>query len=136
RHIEIFMATINTEERQKEDIARNLHDTINPNLSTVQRLLKTHRENLESITVDAGKVTICEEMVAQCVIGIREACFDLVPHALSHMGLVKAIEQLAFNIAKSKAAECEFDTAIEENVPEEATLKSQLNIYRVTQELL
>jgi two-component system, NarL family, sensor kinase len=136
RHIEVFNAAIEAEERQKELIARNLHDTINPSLALVQQILHMHNKNRTDNNLQADSISDCEAMVEDCVRGIREACYNLVPHTLSYLGLFKAVEHLTFNVEKSKVAECKFELKNPNNISEVRFSTIQLNFFRIIQELL
>jgi signal transduction histidine kinase len=137
RQVEIFQAAIEAEERQKHIIARNLHDTISSQLAFVQQSLKTIieqptcRGDLKELLVGSSRI------LDKCHAGIREACFDLIPQSLIHLGLIKAFEHILFDLQAVYAINTNLN--ISESTAEALQRFSNsksLQIYRVIQELL
>lgn len=133
QQLEIFKATIEAEEKQKDNIAKNLHDTITPSLSLVQNQIgnaplsnqNEMRELLEN----------CQGLIKSSIEGLREACYNLTPQTLKHLGLAKAIEHLVYDIRRSKSHSAAFYSHGEAKDQPELVLK-QLNVFRIVQELI
>jgi two-component system NarL family sensor kinase len=133
QQLEIFKATIEAEEKQKEQISRNLHDTISPSLAIVQNQLgnapltepREMRELLEN----------CQVLIKSSIEGLREACYNLTPQTLKHMGLAKAIEHLVYDVRRSKTHSAIFYSRGESHEQPNLAQK-QLNVFRIVQELI
>jgi signal transduction histidine kinase len=135
---EVFAAAIVAEERQKEAIANNLHDTVNSNLTLVRDII--HLQNKERLTIKNGAPSKpfinCEQIIEECISGIRAACYDLKPQLLHNLGLVKAMEHILYSINLTKSARCTFTFENSGHFSEEILQAKQINIYRIVQELL
>jgi two-component system, NarL family, sensor kinase len=131
----VFAAAFEAEERQKEAIAGNLHDTINPSLSLAVSTLETLYQPMSAtqVTETTAHVT---GLIDSSIQGIREACFDLVPQTLRHMGLFKALEHLVFNIRRAGKTSAIFSLHNPGHIAEDRLKPFQLNVFRITQELL
>jgi signal transduction histidine kinase len=133
RQREAFTIAIEAEERQKERISANLHDSITPELTILRRDLESSSRG--SGTELNGRVGEWIATLDNCLAGIREVSHDLSPKTLSHFGLLKAIEHLAIRISETKAAKTSFTAQMEAGAAEDALKDVQLGIYRIAQEL-
>ena len=127
----IMKATLEGQEKQREEIGKELHDNINQVLATVWLLLSLLR------TEDAAKVDIIsksKESVSYCIDEIRRLSHSLTPPSLKEITLRESIEGLIKNIPFVKGEQVKLDIA----GLEEDTLSDGLkvNIYRIIQEQL
>lgn len=130
---ELLFATIKTQEKERERIARDLHEEIGSKLNvTLLNLgfLKRKKADLAQIKTTIEEV---EGLLRTTVDTTRRISHDLLPPVLQNFGLVAAIEELkdayqntelVFNFDATKATERLDDQLIE------------LNLFRVVQELL
>jgi two-component system NarL family sensor kinase len=135
QQILFFRATIEGEEKQKEKIAHNLHDSINPMLSVLKLNLSKHRNeiiknkfNIEDLKNDA-------EIIDNVIDGIRTTCYNLIPKFLLEYGLIKSLNQYIDNINTPNNINGKFNNNLNTT---EAPLsqQDQLSVYRICLEII
>lgn len=135
QQILFFKATIEAEEKQKEKIALNLHDSINPMLSVLKLNLSRHRIqiiknkfNIEDLKNDA-------EIIDNVIDGIRATCFNLIPKFLLEYGLIKSLNRYIENINTPNNINGKFNNNLNTT---EAPLsqQDQLSVYRICLEII
>ncbi len=127
----IMKATLDGQEKQREEIGKELHDNINQVLATVQILLSLLR------TEDAAKADIIsksKESVNYCIEEIRRLSHSLTPPSLKQIGLKESIEGLIKNIPFVKGEHVKLEiTGLNEN---SLSGGLKVTIYRIIQEQL
>ena len=87
----ILNAIIQTEENQRKLLAEELHEGIGPNLS----VLKLYMDRIKEITTlsekEKGAIVICDNLVNDSVIKVRQIANKLMPTVLNDFGLTKAL---------------------------------------------
>lgn len=131
------MALVNdAEEREKERIARNLHDTLIPLISNTGKSLEMNlREyQVNNFNLERGRKDI--EVLEQVGIMLRSISHDLMPPYLLSFGLIAALKDFIeqTNNATSGRASFENQTEYRKELP--FSMPEQLNIYRVCLEVL
>lgn len=124
---------IETQESERQRIAKDLHDEIGSQLNIIN--LNLHRLKRKQENPEIVKETIADiqNLLAATIKTTRQISHDLLPPTLGNFGLVAAIEELSEYYSKTNF-ELQFN--IQEN---ESTIKNQsikLNIFRVLQELI
>lgn len=130
---ELSRRLVDTEERERRAISRELHDEVGQSLSAllvdVENLTATHeergdvRQGLEHIK------TLAEKSVNE----VRNMALLLRPSMLDDLGLVAAVEWQAREV--SKRTGIIVDT-VDENVPEDLPEEYRICVYRIVQESL
>lgn len=127
--LHILKATLDGQERQREQIANELHDNINQVLGTIRLLLSLLR------TEDAAKAEIIstsKESVNYCIEEIRRLSYSLTPPSLHEISLKESIERMMNNIVFAKGERVKFETiGLDENVISEGL---KVTVYRIVQE--
>jgi PAS domain S-box-containing protein len=127
----IMKATLDGQEKQREQIGKELHDNINQVLATVQVLLGMLR------TEDAAKATIIKkskESVNYCIDEIRRLSHSLTPPSLNELSLNESIEGLIKNIPFVNGEQVKMEiNGLNENILNEGL---KVTIYRIIQEQL
>jgi signal transduction histidine kinase len=87
----IFSAIIRTEENQKQQFSKELHDGLGPLLSAVKMAISAiiknqHQENSSKILTNA------EHLVDESISTVKEISNNLSPHVLNNFGLHKALK--------------------------------------------
>ncbi|WP_187444585.1 ATP-binding protein [Bacillus swezeyi] len=126
------------EEKQRSDLARDLHDSV------LQDMISLKHQS-EMFLADFEKDKVCTNQIRQRLINMnehmsnviqmtRETCQELRPQLLYDLGLVKALSKLAAQHRESSSIEkIRLNT---EKFSKILELDTQLNLYRIVQELL
>ncbi len=127
----IMKATLDGQEKQREEIGKELHDNINQVLATVKLLLSLLR------TEDAAKADIIsksKESVNYCIEEIRRLSHSLTPPSLSEISLKESIECMMRKIPFVKGEQVKLEiTGLDESLLSEGL---KVTIYRIIQEQL
>lgn len=131
KELDVLKAHIETQESEREKIAKNMHDDIGPLVT----ILKLHLSRFEKM-IDRGELTkrhLQEERDFVNVIlqNIRSTTQDLSPRFLLRNGLITAFQSFLFELTD---LEVDFDSMLEKNV--EIPPEIQVNCYRVLLELV
>ena len=136
KQLELFKATVAAEEQQKEKIARNLHDEINPLLNVLKYNLAKYRIRARKNTFDPESLITDEETLIKVMEGIRTTCLDLIPSFLLQNGLIPSLEEYINNVQKIGELNAEFESDTAPEKVEQFSTQEQLNIYRICLEIL
>jgi two-component system NarL family sensor kinase len=136
KQVQLFKAIVDTEEKQKEKIARNLHDEINPLLNVLKYNLTKYRIRARKNTFDPESLITDEETIIKVMEGIRTTCLDLIPSFLFQNGLVPSLEEYINNIRKIGELYAEFESDTAPEKVEQFNTQELLNIYRICLEIL
>jgi len=125
-----FKAVIDTEERERERIARELHDGVGHLLASA----KLHVSAIDDIPGDDGQlVTNAMHIIDDALAETRTISHNLAPAALTQLGFTAAINQLArmLNQTGRLRVKLLMDDGVAVNNQSKATA-----IYRIVQEVL
>jgi two-component system NarL family sensor kinase len=136
QQISLFKASVEAEEQQKEKIARNLHDEINPLLAVLKFNLSRHRIEARKDKFDPDSLIADTSLLDKAIEGIRTTCLDLIPSFLLQYGLAKSLEQYLDHVQQVGNIQVEFETTIAENALDQFEKQEQLNTYRICLEIL
>lgn len=125
------------EEKQRSDLARDLHDSV------LQDMISLKHQS-EMFLADFEKDKVCTSQIQQRLINMneqmsnviqttRETCQELRPQLLYDLGLVKALSKLVAQHQESSSIRIRLNT---ERFSKVLDLDTQLNLYRIVQELL
>ena len=129
---ELYLGTLEATERERERLARDLHDVIGASLSTMRLQLSdlehkaAHDPDLKNFS-DRNK-----ELIDQTILEVRRISNDLLPPGLEEFGLLYSIEGLCEQVLDFS----DIDISLE--IKEVIALNKQksLIMYRIVQELL
>ena len=136
KQIDLFKATVIAEEGQKEKIARNLHDEINPWLMVLKHNLSLHRIHIKKNIFQPQSLIADEDLIDKIIDGIRVSCHNLIPTFLLSQGLLKALEEYIRNIQQNEAQDVYIKSEVTQEELSRFDKTDQLNIYRVCLELI
>jgi len=129
---EITDAVITAEEKERQQIGRELHDNVNQLLATSRIYLGTAK------MTEAGKnhsnIDEADNLIEVAINEIRNLSHSLISPFLEEYGLLKALDHLIETISKSSVLTIKKEIkGVDENtIPE----KLRLAIYRIVQEQL
>ncbi|MES2763739.1 MAG: ATP-binding protein [Bacteroidota bacterium] len=136
QQISLFKASVEAEEQQKEKIARNLHDEINPLLAVLKFNLSKHRIEARKNTFEPDSLIADSTLLDKAIEGIRTTCLDLIPTFLLQYGLIRSLEQYLDHVQQLGSVQVEFRNNIPDNALEHFEKQNQLNTYRICLEIL
>lgn len=121
-------AMLNGEEAERKRIAKDLHDGLGGLLASI-------KHHLQVIPVPQRPAPVAKtlDMIDGAYEEVRRISHNMMPYALSKLGLVHAIEDLARDMEASQHIETHVQTfGLQGRLPESL----ELMLYRITQELL
>lgn len=120
------------QEKERERIAKDLHDSLGGLLSTVKLQFDQFRSKISTkdVTHQYDKAV---DLLDNAVEEVRVISRNLQPGALSKLGLIPAIKDLINRFDSESYPEIFFQ---QYNLPEKINDMIALNIYRIVQELL
>jgi two-component system NarL family sensor kinase len=136
QQLSLIKASVEAEEQQKEKIARNLHDEINPLLTVLRNNLTQHRIDIRKDKFDPTGLVADTALIDKAIEGIRTTCLDLIPTFLLQHGLVKSLEDYLNHVQQMGDVEIEFESTVPENTLNQFEKQNQLNTYRICLEIL
>jgi PAS domain S-box-containing protein len=126
---DILNAGIEGQEKQRREVARELHDNINQVLATVKIYLQLAGENEE---LRKGLISKCYENVSHAIEEVRKLSKTLAPPTLDDSTLIEALQQMANDMVLSMLYEINFSgTDFNEALLDNA---QKMAIYRIAQE--
>lgn len=120
------------QERERERIAKDLHDSLGGLLSTVKLQFDQFRNKI-STNEATHQYDKAAGLLDNAVEEVRVISRNLQPGALSNLGLIPAINDLINRFDSEEYPEVYFQNY---NLPEKLNDMVALNIYRIVQELL
>lgn len=134
QELEIFDAALRGQDEERNRIARELHDRLGGllsitklNFTSVEKDLKQielkNRENFEQVNAN----------LSEAMDELRRISHDLYAGSVINFGIVTALHQLCAAVEKSSHITVKFQAL---KVPSNLLQSTQIELYRVTQELL
>ncbi len=131
---ELLHATILTQEKERNRIARDLHDEIGSKLNVIFLnicRLKKYGEKDEEINLITSEV---ETVIHTTIDSIRFISHELLPPTLEEFGLIETIRELQHSYNLAGKVQVDF-TTVDDSHPIENSL-IELNLFRIIQELI
>ncbi len=122
---------LDAQEREKERIAKDLHDYFGARLSTLKLYMQTiNKFDVERI---ATMTSVAMQMVDSTIVELRHLLFDLNPKKLYKGGLEEALTELVSNIKSILKFDINIEFEFDKNSLDYAT---EVSVYRILQELI
>lgn len=128
----ILQASIQTQEKERQRIAQDLHDAISAKLNVIS--LSTHVLLDDPSTNAEQRTTLSHilDVTSNTLESSRKIAHDLMPPILEKFGLKVALEELFDDFTKSKQIDINYDI----DDFESGNKTSNLHIFRIIQELI
>jgi signal transduction histidine kinase len=130
---QLLEASIKTEEKERERIAKNLHDDIGTHLNVLKMHLSKIARNANDTNLIAGVTTEAKTLLEGTIEQLRGISQDLMPPVLLNLGFEKAISDLCRSINNSGAICIEILNT--PNCPKQDAA-TELQLYRISIELI
>lgn len=128
----ILSAVINTEEKARQEFARELHDGLGPVLSSIKMTLSAvNHETLNPL--NSKIIKNAYNLTDNSVTTLKEIANNLSPHLLKNYGLEKAIETFANQLFSPTAIKYSLYLGFTENHLSE---EMKICLYRIVCELM
>jgi signal transduction histidine kinase len=123
---------IHAQEEERRRIARELHDQMGQNLTTLHLSLKSLHDAAPTKLQDA--VRPLQDLAAQTARDLHRVALELRPSSLDDLGLVKAVR----NLAATWSALCGIEVDVESSQYAPAGISTEIEtaLYRIIQEAL
>lgn len=127
---EHLKALIETEEKERERIAQELHDGLGQNLTAAQIALDGYLNNLSEIPKEIQQT---RDFIQSSLQESRAIAHNIIPKSIKDFGLVKSLQQLIDSLDDLHDKKIEFNTNIEADI---FTEDESLHFYRIAQEAI
>lgn len=129
QQIELSRAILNTEENERNRVAKDLHDGLGNKLTGIKINLSTWAKNHEIKDIELENIL---SQLDGSTIELRQIARNIMPQVLLRFGLKAAIEELCESVTSTKLDIYFEATGIENDIG----LNEQITIYRIVQETL
>lgn len=127
----LLSATIESQERERQRIAKDLHDEVGAMLSVIKMSIAQFERKVVGQEKAEASAAEAKEMVTETIDNVRRISKDLMPVALLKLGLPAALEDLFKKLSNLEGIQATFSL---EGNPHELSQATALGLYRVIQE--
>lgn len=127
----IIQAIIQTEEKERSHMAKELHDGVSPVLSTI-KLYSNAIIDSDDVEFKKRITTKLIAAIEEAIKSIYEISNNLTPHILQNFGIVTALQTFIEKLEETTAVKYYLTSNLTERLPE----KLEFTLYRVIIELL
>jgi PAS domain S-box-containing protein len=128
----ILRAIIDTQEKERQRLAKDLHDSLTQQLHAIKLYISTTgtliKNQNQKIMLQKSK-----EALTEVIVDMRNICFNLMPNTLREFGLINAIREFCKQSLYDK--QIHFTIEANKKLPE-LTRELKIDIYRVVQEFI
>ncbi len=124
---------IETQENEKKRIAHELHDTIAHEvlISKNKALMALkHKDDNDKLVKTMEEIS---ELSTSTITDVRNIAYNLHPHQLEKLGITKTIGSIINEVSKSTDINFIYET---DNIDEVLSKESEINLFRVIQEII
>jgi signal transduction histidine kinase len=128
----ILNTVIQTEEKERRRLAKDLHDGLGPLLSTVKMAVSSLSQKEENAD---NKIIIenTDHVITEAIRSLKEISNNLSPHVLDNFGLASAIKSFSGKVSSTQTIQISFNSNMFEDRLEYNT---EVILYRVVCELI
>ena len=121
-------------EKDRHDIAMELHDNIGQILTSLKINLEIVDDKLKPIDTELGSlIKVAEKRANQAITGINNIAHGLMPSIINALGLVSSLRALLIEFREHTDLKIDF---FNRNVPKRFDQEKEIAIYRIVQEAL
>ncbi|GAB4093589.1 PAS domain-containing sensor histidine kinase [Flaviaesturariibacter terrae] len=128
----LTQATIDSSEKERTEIGKELHDNIGQQLTTIKLYLDLARSTADEETSEM--VSLATRNISDVINDIRALCRNLIPSTLGDLGLEESVNDLIHTLTRTQQLRIRFVATgfDEERVPD----NQKLMLFRILQEQL
>ncbi len=131
KEVEVLQATISGEEKERQRIARDLHDGVGSHLSALKMRI-TRVLNTNAGKQNPEEAALIMNTVDNAISELRQVAYNLVPETLLKLGLEHALNDLCHSLRTPSVSIVLHANGIEQNLDK----SHQMTIFRIVQELI
>lgn len=131
RQSELLKAMIETQEKERNRIALDMHDDLGPLLSAVKLQVSSLRNSINQSSTST--LTETQEMLDSAIQQIRGIIRDLVPKNIDQKGLQGVLQDMKMHLETITPIRIDLKM---DGLGERLPMQSEINIYRIIQEVL
>jgi len=131
RQSELLKAMIETQEKERNRIAIDMHDELGPLLSAVKLRVGGLRNSVKESSAEVLSDT--QQMLDEAIQQIRQIIRDLVPKNIDQKGLAGVLQDLKTYVETFTPIKVELEI---QRLNERFSVPSEINIYRIVHEIL
>lgn len=131
RQSELLKAIVETQEKERNRIAIDMHDELGPLLSAVKLQVGALRNDPGSPLNNTLSET--EDLLDEAIGQIRQIIRDLVPRNIDQKGLSGAFQDMKRYFETFTPLKINLDT---DGITQRYNLQSEINVYRIIQEIV
>lgn len=128
----IIRAIIDTQEKERQRLAKDLHDSLTQQLSAIKFYISTVADLMDNRKQKTILVK-SNAALAEVITDMRNVCFNLMPKSLDEFGLVKSVQEFCNHFLYHKKAK--FIIEQNRNLPK-LSPELKIDMYRVIQEFI
>ncbi|MDO8897938.1 MAG: histidine kinase [Bacteroidales bacterium] len=128
----VLSAIVRTEENERLNFSKELHDGLGPLLSSVKMAISASL-NARSDSNENKILANAEKLIDESITSLKEISNKLSPHVLNNFGLNKAIKSFISRLPVTGSPTINFETNIEDR---RYLYNAEVVIYRVACELI
>lgn len=135
RILSLTQQLIHAQENERQRIARDLHDKVAQDLSSIVLNMETLFDGcawVDEVLRQRGEAVT--EVVRGAIAAVREIAYGLRPPALDQLGLLRALENHCAETARRTGLEVRFQAVGMDDVS--LNFDAEINVYRMVQEAL
>lgn len=128
----IIRAIIDTQEKERQRLAKDLHDSLTQQLSAIKFYISSITET-ERKKKEKEILVKSNEALTEVIADMRNVCFNLMPRTLEEFGLVKAVKEFCDHNLRQRHTR--FVIRQQQRLPAFSAALS-IDLYRVIQEVI
>ncbi|MUM76554.1 PAS domain S-box protein [Pseudodesulfovibrio sp. F-1] len=135
RILSLTRQLLHAQENERQRIARDLHDNVAQDLSSIVLNMETLFDGLAEVDgVLQRRTDAVAEVVRGAIAAVREIAYGLRPPALDQLGLIRALKNHCGEIAGRTGLDVAFQAVGTEDMV--LDFDAEINVYRMVQEAL
>jgi PAS domain S-box-containing protein len=128
---QLYIAQVNAEEKERERLAKELHDGIGPLLSTLKIYMHDIQSSTTRETQDTS-ISKSDEIINEVISCAKEISNNISPHVLRNFGLVQAIKGFIDRLIVRP----DIQIHLKNNLTSRLDEIIEITLYRISTELL